>query len=156
MITRNSQLARGAFLIAVAFLFSVGCSAPELLDCNDPAREKEHKLKIKLKADDSPDKVVYESSDAPADEIHVCRGDVVRWKQNKKDFKIGFKDDSDRDGDIDANDSPFAWSEDNSDSNREVFGTVRTDAVEEVRYKYTVTIPATPDPELDPIIIVDR
>jgi hypothetical protein len=154
MTTRNTDFSRSAFLITVAFLFSAACSGPERPDCSDEDRDPNHPLRIKLKPDKTPKKVVHDKWYEPsADVIHVCRGDKVNWKQ--KDgvpFEIHFKTDLDNDG-LDAKDTPFDWLDETSKPNHELEAIVRADATQDVNLKYTVTASGG---DLDPIIIVEK
>jgi len=159
-MTSRANKSWSAFLIATGLMFSASCSVKDAktIDCGDPGRNPEHRLKIKVKPNGSPKDVVQDVLfGGTAKELHVCRGDTVIWKHKKKKaFIIGFEKDSDNSGKVDEEDSSFDWTEQNSSSKFEIIGTVRNDAVVGVKYDYSLTIPNTPEPKLDPIIIVDR
>ncbi len=160
MTTRINNRSCSAVLIATVLVFSAGCGMKDAktIDCSDPARKTDHRLRIKVKWNGSPKDVVHE--DFPwwtAKELHVCHGDTVLWKHKKKKaFIISFEKDSNNDGNVDAEDSSFDWADQNSNPAHEVIGTIRNGSVVGTKYDYSLTIPNTPEPKLDPIIIVDR
>lgn len=138
-------------LLVSAALFLASCASTgepgTVLDCNSKP-QKTVKLKIKLKSDGAPEKVVKDDG-SNGDTIRTCPGDYVSWVVRDSSFSLTF-----------TGPAPFAWPggrQDCVDVGRqtcEILGVVIAAAPRETGLKYTVT--TTVAPPLDPIIIVER
>jgi plastocyanin len=150
MTIRSNTATRNLLLLAVAIAMSTGCTSgrPFGKACTDKAAK--FKLKIKLKENGSPKEVRHDYIfGSNADEITVCPGDRVTWRQHdNKKFSITFNAGSPV-GTPNQSSAPDQYKVES------VADAIRENAPDG-RYKYDVTIPGTPEPVLDPIIIVDR
>jgi len=152
MTIRIKNGPRNILLIVVALTLSAGCSSGRSIHKACTGTPAEFKLKIKLNKDGSPKEVRHDYLlGSKADKIEVCPGDSVRWRQhNKKSFSIGFATTS-------PFSSPILVSAPEPGGVEKVLDTILTDSPDgEYKYTVTVTVPGTPNPVLDPIIIVDR
>lgn len=141
-------------LAVCAALWLVGCAgtggAEPMTGCATQ-RHKTVKLKIKLKDNGVPEKVLRENG-ADGNSIKVCPGDYVVWKLDDSEFFLQFKDTG-------VGQVPFNWVDGKKRSAKvksrkwELIEVVREDVDREKGLAYAVTTPAG---TLDPLIIVER
>jgi len=86
MSNQLSRTVRVLFILGTAaFLASFAAAQVDL--CNRDSKKFDIKIKVK---DNTPTEV--EKDDQNADDLHVCRGDTIKWKLRNNKFFITFPD----------------------------------------------------------------
>lgn len=143
----------GLALAVLASLSLVGCASTANQEPRTPCDsrpQKTVKLKIKLKDNGAPEKVLKDNG-ADGNTIKVCPGDYVVWMLKDSDFSLRFKD-------AGQGKVPFVWAAGQKPGTKvkprewELIDVVRDDVDRDVDLGYDVI---TPGGVLDPIIVVE-